>query len=77
MVWLVVHGFFVISSQRKMVETNTSVLLSCYGSTGSIMSILDNGNEVYDHVLFKMNTIRNIIYIIGKKNKVLVSFDWK
>ena len=60
-----------------MVENNIGVLVTCYGSTGSIMSRLDQETGEYDKVLFKMNTIRNIIYKYGNHNKVLVSFNWK
>ena len=60
-----------------MIENNISVLVTCYGSTGSIMSRLDEKGGEYNKVLFKMNTIRNIIYKYGSQNKVLVSFNWK
>ena len=77
MVWLVIHGLYVINSQIEAVENNICVMVTCYGSTGSIMSRLDEGNEEYDKVMFKMNTIRNIIFKYGSQNKVLVSFNWK
>ena len=77
MVWLVIHGLYVISKQKEVFENNIGVLVTCYGSTGCIMSRMDQGNSEYDKVMFKMNTIRNIIFKYRSQNKVLVSFNWK
>ena len=77
MVSLVIHGLYIISTQKEVVENNICVLITCYGSTGSIMPRMDQETGEYDKVLFKMNTIRNIIHKYGSQNKVLVSFNWK